>query len=102
MLKKLLTVSMAVALTAVAATATIEPAQAGGRGVAIGAGIAGGIIGLGLLGAAANAKPYGYGPACYAGPRQCDYVGRRCWYNRFGDYVCGGGEYRCHHPTICN
>ena len=100
MLKKLISMSTAIALAAVAATATVEPAQArGGRGVGVGVGVAAGIIGLGILGAAAaNARPYG---SCYPGPRQCDYAGRRCWYNRFGEYVCGGGEYRCYRPTIC-
>ena len=103
MLKKLTSIAMAITLAAGAAMATFETAEARGRGVGLGVGIAAGIIGLGILGAAtANARPYGYSSAsCYPGPRQCDYAGRRCWYNRYGEYVCGGGEYRCYRPTIC-
>ena len=103
MLNKLISMSMAIALTAVAATATVEQAEARGRGVGFGVGVAAGIVGLGILGAAAaNSRPYGYyGASCYPGPRQCDYAGRRCWYDRYGQYVCGGGEYRCYRPTIC-
>ena len=101
MLKKLTSMSMVFALAATATVATFEAGQAGGyrRGPGFGVGIAAGILGLGILGAAAaNARPYG---SCYPGPRQCDYAGRRCWINRYGDEVCGGGEYRCYRPTIC-
>lgn len=99
MLKKLISMTLAVLVLAGTVVSTVEPAEAGGRGVAIGAGVAAGIIGLGILGA--TAAPRYYGPSCYPGPRQCDYVGRRCWYNRFGEYMCSGGEYRCYRPTIC-
>ena len=102
MLKKLISLTLALTLAAGAALTTFETAEArGGRGVAIGAGVAAGIIGLGILGATAGPRYYGGGPGCYPGPRQCDWVGRRCWYNRFGEYVCNGGEYRCWRPTIC-
>ena len=104
MFKKLISMTLALAVLAGAGLSTVEPAEArGGRGVAIGAGVAAGIIGLGILGATAGPRYYGpsYGPSCYPGPRQCDYVGRSCWYNRYGEYVCGGGQYRCYRPTIC-
>ena len=104
MFKKLTSLSMAVTFAALAAGATFDTADAGyRRGAGVGVGVAAGIIGLGILGAAAaNARPYGYGGSCYPGPRQCDYGGRRCWFNRYGEQVCGGGEYRCYRPTICN
>lgn len=97
MLKKLLSTTMALSIAAGAALTTVQPAEARwGRGAAVGAGVAAGIIGLGILGATAGPR---YG--CYPGPRQCDWVGRRCWYDRYGAYVCGGGEYRCWRPTVC-
>ena len=100
MFKKLISMTLAAAVLAGAAVSTVDTVEArGGRGVAIGAGVAAGIIGLGILGA--TAAPRYYGPSCYPGPRQCDYVGRRCWYNRYNEYVCTGGEYRCYRPTIC-
>ena len=103
MLNKITSISMAAVLAIGAVAASYEPAAARGRGVGVGVGVAAGIIGLGILGAAAaNSRPYGYyGGGCYPGPRQCDWVGRRCWYDRFGEYQCGGGAYRCWRPTVC-
>ena len=63
--------------------------------------IVGGIV-AGALIAGASRRAYGYGPACYSGPRRCEWAGRHCFYNRFGDYICRGGEYRCWRPTICD
>ena len=75
-----------------------------GRGVAVG--LAAGIIGLGILGAAANARGRGSyyvdeGRECYRGPRECHWSGRRCFENRWGDTVCRGGNYICERPLIC-
>jgi len=98
-----------IALTVLAGigTAGCAPANAGdgGRtaaGVAIGT-----LLGLGIAGAYDRpryyaADPYGYGPSCYVGPRHCDWVGRSCWYNRFGEYICSGGEYRCWRRRVCD
>jgi hypothetical protein len=78
------------------------------RGAAIGLGIAAGVIAGAAIGAHAYGPPrpryysYSSGPVCYRGPRECDYVGRSCWYNRYGDYVCRGGEYRCYYRRICD
>lgn len=81
--------------------ATVQPAEAGGRGV--GVGIAAGIIGLGILGAAAAAheRDRDYGRSCYKGREECGWSDRRCFENRYGDTVCRGGVYRCYRPTIC-
>jgi len=80
-----------------------QPAEAG-RGGGIAAGLAvGTLLGLGIAGAYAG--PHYYypaGPGCYRGPRQCDWVGRSCWYNRAGEYICRGGEYRCWRPAVCD
>jgi hypothetical protein len=80
-----------------------QPAEAG-RGGRIAAGVAvGTILGLGIAGAYDDRRYYyREGPDCYRGPRQCQSVGRSCWYNRVGEYVCRGGDYRCWRPTICD
>jgi len=101
MLKKLMQSALAFALVAGIAAASAQPAEAHRRGV--GAGLAiGTILGLGIAGAYAGPRYYDDGPACYRGPRQCDYAGRRCWTNSYGERVCRGGEYRCWRPTICD
>jgi hypothetical protein len=102
MLKKLMQSALAFALVAGIAAASALPAEAHRRGV--GAGLAiGAILGLGIAGAYAGPRYYyDDGPACYRGPRQCDYAGRRCWTNSYGERVCRGGEYRCWRPTICD
>lgn len=102
-MKKLMSMFLALALATGAMMTMADDAEARrGRGVGIGVGVAAGIIGLGILGAAANARPsYGYAPACYQGPRECSWGPGRCWYNRYGEQVCGRGEYRCYRRTIC-
>lgn len=93
-----------VALSVVAgATASVsQPADARGGG-RVAAGIAvGTLLGLGIAGAYAAPRYYAREPGCYRGPRQCNFVGRSCWYNRYGEYVCRGGDYRCWRPTICD
>jgi hypothetical protein len=100
MLKKVVHSIMALSLAIGMAIAVSEPAEAR-RGGRVAAGVAiGTLLGLGIAGAYAG--PGYYGPACYRGPRQCDYVGRKCWHNRYGEYVCRGGDYRCWRPTICD
>ena len=103
MIKKLMSIFLAIAIAAGVALSTSEPAEAQRRGGAVAAGVAAGIIGLGILGAAAaaNQPRYYATPACYHGPRECHYTGDRCWYNRYGEYVCRRGNYQCHRPLIC-
>ncbi len=62
------------------------------------------MIGLGILGAAAaaNAGPRYYrGGGCYPGPRECYRTQGSCFYNRFGEYVCRGGQMVCNRRMIC-
>ena len=70
------------------------------------AGVAAGLITLGILGAYAHDRRYGpppgYSGACYKGPRECGWVGARCWINRYGDEVCNRGHYRCWRKTYCD
>ena len=101
MFKKLTSTLMAVVTMVGLSLATVQPAQAGGRGV--GVGIAAGIIGLGILGAAASAREGGYyRSGCYRGREECSWSDRHCFENRYGDTVCRGGVYRCYRPTICD
>jgi hypothetical protein len=104
MINKFISSLMAVAMvTSVGISTAVQPAEAGGRNV--GVGIAAGIIGLGILGAYANARDrehYRSSGGCYKGPEQCSWRDRHCFENRYGDYVCRGGVYRCYRPTICD
>ena len=104
MLKKIMSAFVALALIVGVTASSPEPAEArGGRGVA--AGIAAGIIGLGVLGAYAHARDRDYYAArggCYPGPEECGWVNRRCFENRYGDVVCRGGRWTCWRPTYCD
>lgn len=106
MLRKLQSALLAltVAFTALASTAPQAEARHG-RGLALG--VAAGIIGLGVGAAIASERPRYYSryeerDACYYGPRECHWVGRRCFENRWGDEVCRGGRYLCERPLICD
>jgi hypothetical protein len=104
MLKKLLHPALALALVAGVMASSIETAEARGGG-RFAAGVAAGIIGLGLLGAYGHARDRDYYPAhddCYPGPEECGWVNRRCFENRYGDYVCRGGRWTCWRPTYCD
>jgi hypothetical protein len=102
MFKTLTRVALVAALAAGTMTAQTGQAEAR-RG--FGYGIAAGVVAGSVLGAYAYGAPryysYSSGPACYKGPRQCDWAGRSCWANRYGERVCSGGEWRCWRPTVC-
>ena len=101
MFKKITSMVMAVVTMVGLSLAAVQPAQAGGRNV--GVGIAAGIIGLGILGAYANARERGpYRASCYKGDERCSWTDRHCFENRYGDTVCRGGVYRCYRPTVCD
>lgn len=104
MITKILHPFIGLLLVAGLTGASVQEAQAG-RGAGVAAGIAAGIIGLGILGAAANARDRDYydeGPACYRGPRRCGWEDRRCFEDRYGDMVCRGGDWLCRRPLICD
>ncbi len=106
MLRKILHPVLALALAAGMAATSVQQAEARhGRGIA--AGVAAGIIGLAILGAASRHRgdyydDYDGGGGCYRGPRRCGWENRRCFENRYGDYVCRGGDYICRRPVICD
>jgi len=103
MIRKILHPVLALTLAVGLASATVGEAQAG-HGGRVAAGVAAGIVGLAILGAAARAHDgYDYDDdGCYRGRRRCHWEGRRCWENRYGDEVCRGGERVCHRPLICD
>ena len=70
-----------------------------GRGAAIVGGVALGMLALGAMDA--YGRPY-YRSGCYRGPRECRWVGGECYWNRYGDRVCGGGYRECWRPTYCD
>ncbi len=106
MIRKILHSVLMLMLAAGMAAASVQQAEAGhGGGVA--AGVAAGIIGLGILGAAASARGDRYyddydEPGCYRGRPRCHWEGRRCFEDRYGETICRGGERVCHRPLICD
>jgi hypothetical protein len=103
MLKTFTALTLAAATAFGATVTTLDQAEAG-RGGRVAAGVAAGIIGLGILGAYAHARDRHYhrSSGCYKGPERCSWRGRRCFENRYGDVVCRGGHYSCHRETICD
>lgn len=111
MFKKLLTLTLLVSLsTSSYMTVGADTAQAGHRG-SLAAGIAGGLIGLGLLSAYAHARDHvyyrghdyeRYPEVCHRGPRECGWVGRRCFENPWGEVICRGGRWSCWRETYCD
>jgi hypothetical protein len=70
------------------------------HGAGVAAGIAAGIIGLGIIGAA-EADAHAAGD-CYRGPRVCEMVEPECHRNRFGDRVCPEPYRACHRRLVCD
>lgn len=104
MMKKLMHALMALTLIAGVGASSIQPAEAG-RGGRFAAGVAAGVIGLGLLGAYGHAREREYYRAsgeCYPGPEECGWRDRRCFENRYGEMVCRGGRWTCWRPTYCD
>jgi hypothetical protein len=103
MLKTIKHLALVGSLLAATTIASVQNAEAHRRyhgGHAAGA-VAGAIIGLGVLGAYAAGRERGYYRSCYPGRRVCDVVGQRCWYNRYGEYVCKD-DVRCYRREICD
>ena len=105
MIKKFTHALMALTLLAGFTATSIQPAEAG-RGGRVAAGVAAGIIGLGLLGAYAHSRERDYyyrsHGECYPGPEECGWKNRRCFVNSWGDRVCRGGRWTCWRPTYCD
>jgi hypothetical protein len=111
MLNKLNHALLGLTLAVGTVAASIQPADAGDRyrrhhhhhrggGGNFAAGVATGIIGLGVLGAIASSSRASGG--CYEGPRRCEWRDRHCFEDRYGDWVCRGGYRSCWRPRICD
>lgn len=105
MMRKVLGALFALTFVLGLAATTTTNAEAGHRG-RVAAGVAAGIIGLGILGAAADARAYdryGYeGDRCYPGPEECGYRRGGCYENDYGEEICRRGRYTCWRPTVCD
>jgi len=111
MIRKLIHLALALTVAIGLSLSSVQPAEA--RGGRVVAGVAAGIIGLGVLGAYAHARDrHHYGRpyyrsryregGCYRGPERCYRTERDCWLDRYGERVCRGGSLRCHRPLICD
>ncbi len=106
MLKTFTRTALAAIVGVAVVASPMQPAEAG-RGGRFAAGIAAGIIGLGLLGAYAHGRDRDYyddrdNRECYRGPERCGWVKRRCFENDYGDVVCRGGRYTCWRENYCD
>jgi hypothetical protein len=102
-MKKLLSAVTALTLALGVVASSSEPAEAG-RGGRIAAGVAAGVIGLGILGAYAHARDrHYYAGSCYRVGGGCYWKEGHCWYNRWGERHCRRG-YRVCEParTVCD
>lgn len=104
MLNKFTNALMALVMALGFMASTAHDAEARrGRGIALG--VAAGIIGLGIGASIAHSRPRYQSrydeDSCYYGPRECQWVGRRCFENRWGEVVCRGGRHVCERPLIC-
>lgn len=101
-MKLLFRLVVALCLVTAFIAAHTEPAEARrGRGAAFAAGVATGIIGMGIIGAVEAERRYARGE-CYRGRRICEYVEPECYENRHGDLICPAPEKQCYRPLICD
>lgn len=97
---KTLTALVATAALVVAAVATPQPAQAGGRGGAVAAGVIGGLAAGAIIGSAiAGPRYYGPGPGYYYGPAPV-YYGPRCYVTR--ERWWDGWGWRVRRVRVCD
>lgn len=102
MFRKLLQSLMALTLLVGVGAMSVKPAEAGNGGRVV-AGVAAGVIGLGILGAYANARERAYyDGGCYRGAPRCEWRPGRCFYTEYGERVCRRGYERCYRPTYCD
>jgi hypothetical protein len=92
-LKSLLALVLAASLIAT----SVQPAEAR-RGRGMFAGIALGLVALAIIEASRHRRHHHRYVERYAEPQpepQCEWRGRTCFDNKYGDHVCQGGEYSC-------
>ncbi len=88
---------IALALAASLVTTSVEQAQARhGRGIFTG--IAIGLIALAIINASRHHHRHNHHyrqSSRYRDGQECEWRGRTCFDNSYGDHVCKGGEYVC-------
>jgi hypothetical protein len=93
------------ALAAALIPVSAAPVAADGRGAAFGAGVAAGIIGLGVMGAIEAQREREYYEShyygCHPGPLECRVYEPRCFHDEYGAYICPPVERRCFRREIC-
>lgn len=96
MLKKLPVAVLTLLLTATITTASFDMAHAKkGRNKAFAAGIALGILGLGMLESSRREH-------CERGPVRCRWVRGDCYYNRYDELICESRHRRCEREYYCD
>ena len=85
----------------------VAPVAAHDHGGGFGAGVAAGILGLGVLGAIESERDRDYyegryGPYCRPGPLECHTYEARCYRDEYGERVCPPAERRCFRREICD
>jgi hypothetical protein len=95
MLKRTASLSLTLLLAAGTVLAPVEHAEARhGRGIF--AGVAFGLIALAIIEASRHHRHhYRQIESHYEREPQCEWRGRTCFDNSYGDRVCKGGEYSC-------
>ncbi len=95
------------AAAAILLSTSVAPAPAHDHGAAFGAGVAAGIIGLGIMGAmeAERDRDYyrsQYGPGCRPGPMECRLYDVPCFHDEYGAYICPPPERHCSRRPMCD
>lgn len=94
MLRRTLRSSLVGILAASLVMASVEHAEARhGRGLF--AGIAVGLVALAIISASRHHRHHHRQAESYEREPQCEWHGRTCFDNQYGDHVCQGGEYSC-------
>jgi hypothetical protein len=98
----------ALALAAGLVSAQVAPASADHDGAGFAAGLATGILGMGLLHAVPPPPPpppYYYGvyddPRCRPGRLECRTFAPPCYTSEWGEYVCPPPARRCFRRPVC-
>jgi hypothetical protein len=97
MAQRILHSSLIAVLAASLLTTSVEQAEAR-RGRGLFAGIAIGLVALAIISASRHKHHHRYVERRYdpEPQQQCEWRGRTCFDNKYGDHVCRGGEYSCH------
>ena len=95
MLRRVVRLSVTLMLAASVVLAPVEHAEARhGRGIFVG--IAAGLFALALIEASRHHRHHPRQlESRYEREPECEWRGRTCFDNSYGDHVCKGGEYTC-------